>query len=81
MPGRDDLVVERLELAHDAAMQHDGGAARRAGERQRATETAGRAGDQDRAPGEVDGGCRGGVGESHRKDKLSRDPAKARRAR
>ena len=35
MPGRDDLVVERLELAHDAPVQHDGGAARGAGERQR----------------------------------------------
>ena len=35
MAGADDLVVERLELAHDASVQHDRGALRRAGERQR----------------------------------------------
>ncbi len=53
MPGRDDLVVERLELAHDAPVQHDRRAARRAGERERAAEAAGGAGDQDRAAGEI----------------------------
>ena len=52
MPGRDDLVVERFELAHDAPVQHDGRAVRGAGERERPAEPAGRAGDEDHAAGE-----------------------------
>ena len=55
MAGGDDFVVERFELAHDAAVQHDGGAARaRRRSASGATEAAGGAGDQDRAAGEVD---------------------------
>ena len=56
LSGRDDLVVERLELAHDAPVQHDRRAARGAGERQRPAEPAGGAGDHDDAPRQIDGG-------------------------
>ena len=64
MPGRDDLVVERLELAHDATVQHDGRAARGAGERERAAEATGGAGDEDCAPGEI-----GQVGSAGRRER------------
>ena len=55
-----DLVVQRLEPAHDAAVQHDGRAVRREGEGQRAAEAAGRAGDEDDATGEVGAGFEAG---------------------
>ncbi len=44
--GVDDLVVERFELAHDASVQHDGRALRRAGEREHSSQPAARAGDE-----------------------------------
>ena len=49
MAGGDDLVVQRLELAHDAPVQHDGRALRRARARERRAEAAGGAGDEDYA--------------------------------
>ena len=58
--GRDDLVVQRFELAHDPAVQHDRRAGGGAGARERRAEAAGGSGDQDHAAGEVD---RGGFGQ------------------
>jgi hypothetical protein len=42
--GADDFVVERFQLAHDASVQYDGRALRRAGERQRSSKSAARTG-------------------------------------
>jgi hypothetical protein len=49
----DDLVVERFELTHDAAVEHDRRATRCARARERVAETARRAGDQDDALREI----------------------------
>ena len=46
--GRDDLVVERFELAHDAAVQHDRRAAAQRRPARGPAKTAARAGDEDR---------------------------------
>ena len=61
----DDLVVERLELAHDAAVQDDGRAPRRTRERDRLPEAARRAGDQNGATGEVGSDDGFGMGKRH----------------
>ena len=63
--GGDDLVVDRLELADDAPVQHDGRAARGARERERPAEAAGRTGDHDCAAGQVDVTGEGGGGQGH----------------
>ena len=60
MSGRHDLVVDRLQLAHDAPVQHDCGPARGAGEREGLAEPARSAGYHDHAAGQIDidGGAR-----------------------
>ena len=65
MPGSDNLVVDRLELAHDASVQHDRGALSSTCQGQRAPETAAGARDEDGATGEINGGRSGGGGQRH----------------
>ena len=55
--GGDDLVVERFELAHDATMQHDGRALRRAGEGEHASQSAAGTGNEHDAAVEQSAGC------------------------